>query len=604
MNTWQRLAWIEWGRSIYKGIPNRDFLWLTMLLSLTLILALLLWGGREGLLNKFVDISVGYIEDAGIPIWLATNNISGIDKNLLKNNELSQQNIKLYPYREVECHEVNLPNQRCGNTNTIWDETTVYFDGWAVSDDDPLWKMGKPSKLKGEAPVVQSNRSNLPLEIILNKSLFTQYFNCTAYKKALQSKQLPVTIPNAQSDPLSCLANGTLWLELKVGKDKELVPFHIHWQPHIPTMQNLAFLFPLSTLNTLKLVVNGKHPKLRYYPEAQANQITSFKELKIKRGEEKLSDESMKKLMSCLLNPERKRYRLTLKKPLPKTWIASCAKQSGIPLKGENRISPPFIKITNESDSHYFQYDMDGSLTIFCGNNAPCSPCQQIPSLQDKLGENVACSDKEAKINDMIAATGSYQRAFAYVENRAALATQIEKIKDFQLPQQDSKAFYIHPTYDDALVRFRFIDAIMKILELWYGLFFLLFLMILLLVQVRIVITHRKHNYGILLSKGVSWAQMRGMVLMQITLSFAVAMGIAIFIDEGMQWFLAGQLENVTTIKPYIDHIIAGQLDLLPLSFLDYMLVGGTVLLVLCLITIELLKRMILLRYMEPAYLF
>lgn len=129
-------------------------------------------------------------------------------------------------------------------------------------------------------------------------------------------------------------------------------------------------------------------------------------------------------------------------------------------------------------------------------------------------------------------------------------------------------------------------------------------LVILLLVQVGIVIIHRKNHYGILLSKGVSWAQMRGMVLMQITLSFAVAMGFAIFIDEGMQWFLAGQLENVTTIKPYIDHIIAGQLDLLPLSFLDYMLVGGTVLLVLCLITIGLLKRMILLRYMEPAYLF
>jgi hypothetical protein len=45
-------------------------------------LALLLWGGREGLLNKFVDISVGYIEDAGIPIWLATNNLSEMYKKL------------------------------------------------------------------------------------------------------------------------------------------------------------------------------------------------------------------------------------------------------------------------------------------------------------------------------------------------------------------------------------------------------------------------------------------------------------------------------------------------------------------------------------------
>jgi hypothetical protein len=118
--------------------------------------------------------------------------------------------------------------------------------------------MKEPSELKGEPPIFQSNRFNLPLEIILNKSLFAQDFNCTAYINALQTKELPFTIPSAQSDKLSCLANGTLWLEIKVGKYKELVPFHIHWQSHIPTMRNLAFLFPLSTLNTLKLVVKLK----------------------------------------------------------------------------------------------------------------------------------------------------------------------------------------------------------------------------------------------------------------------------------------------------------------------------------------------------------
>jgi hypothetical protein len=604
-NTWQRLAWTEWRRSFFKGQPNRDFWWLTILLFLTLILALLLWGGREGLLNKFVDISVGYIEDTGIPIWLATNNIRGIDSNLLQNKELSQQNIKLYPYHEVECHEVNLPNQVCGFTNKIWDETKVNFDGWAVSVEDPLWKMGitKPSeKLKIQA--FQANRSGLPLEIILNKSLFTQYFNCPAYRNALQAKQLPFTIPNIQADKLSCLANGILWLELKINKNKELIPFQIHWQSHIPTMQNLAFLFPLSTLNTLKLVVNDKLPALRYYPEAQANQITRIKALKIKRGKEELSVESMEKLTICLQNPETKRYQLTLTKPLPKTWVAACAKQSGIPLKGENKISRPFLKITDEFDSHYFQYDRDGSLTLSCRGNSPCPPCQKILALQDKLGENVTCDATQAKIHDIIAATGSYQRAFAYVESRTDLATQIEKLKNFQLPEQDSQAFYIHPTYDDALVRFQFIDAIMIIINKFYSPFFLAFLIILLLVQVGIVITHRQHNYGILLAKGMSGGQVRRMVFLQIGISFGAAIFISILIGELMQGLLAWQLESVITQKPFIDHIIASQLDLLPLSWLDYLLVGGIALIILSIITAYLLKRLVLNRQMEPAYLF
>lgn len=606
MNSWQRLAWIEWQRSTLKGIPNRDFLWLTMLLSLTLILALLLWGGRAGLLNKFVDISIGYIEGAGIPIWLATNDFRGIDRHLLQNQALSQQHIKLYPYREVECHEISLPAQGCNDDdNQIWDkkETEVDFAGWAVSLEDPLWKMGQSSLLTATAAVSQANQTTLPLEIILNKSLFSQYFNCTAYKNALQTKQLPFTIPEDQSNHLSCLTNGILWLEVKVGRYKELVPFQIHWQPHIPTMQSLAFLFPLTTLNTLKLVVNDKLPKLKYYPEAQIEPVTRVKGVKIKPSQEALSTESISQLLACLQNPKQKGDWLTLKKPLPKTWVAACAKQSGLSLTPENENSP-YLKITEALNSHYFQYHPDDSLTISCPNNLPCSPCEQVPSLPQKLGGNVHCDEKTAKINDMIMATGSYQRAFAYVENRTVLATQIEKIKDFRLPSQQSKAFYIHPTYDDALVRFRFIDAIMKILEWLYSPFFLIFLTILLFIQVSIVIIHRRHDYGILLSKGLSWEQMRNLVLIQIALSFAVAMSFAILIDEAIQWLLAGQLANITTQKPYIDHIIAGQLDLLPLSFFDYALVGGAVLIVLYLTTWYLLKSMISAKYLEPAYLF
>ena len=604
MTVWQKSAWLEWRRSAWRGQPNRDFFWLTMLLSLTLTLALLLWGGREGLLNKFVDVSVGYIENAGIPIWLATNNVNGIDRQLLQDQELLQQNIRLYPYREVECHEVSLPSQGCG-TNKIWDEATVLFDGWAVSFDDPLWKMGieKPSY-----STLVNDITDLPLDIILNQSLFQQYFNCAIYVDALQAKSLPFSIPNAttQLDQLYCLSNNTLWLDVKVGKQTELLPFRIHWQSHIPTMQNLAFLFPLSTLNTLKRVKRYPNLGLRYYPETQVNQSTRVKHLKIRAGKEGLSDELMTKFMTCLQNPSRKRYRMNLEKRfLPKDWVAACAKQSGIALQtGNKRPSSPFIRITEELESHYFQYDASDYLMTCNKDNSQCEPCNTFPLLQKKLGKKVDCSDNTRAKIDIIAATGSYQKAFAYVENRTTLATQVENIKNFQLPEQDNKAFYIHPTYDDALVRFHFIDAIMVILKWLYSPFFLIFLIILLWAQVGIVITHRHHNYGILLAKGMSWWQVRWMVLMQMGISFGVAMVFSVVIGEIMQWLLAWQLENVTTKKPYSDHIIASHLDLLPLSWLEYLIVGSAALLVLGAITTGLLKYFVSRRQMEPAYLF
>jgi hypothetical protein len=609
MNVWQKLAWVEWYRSFLKGQDNRDFLWLTILLSLTLILALLLWGGREGLLNKFVDVSVGYIEGAGIPIWLATNNVSGVDRNLLQNAELSQQNIELHPYREVEWHEVSLPNNATDDSQPkIWNpkkipSKEVPFNGWAVSFNDPLWKMGMKSQPIEKSPTLQKDTSGLPLEVILNRSLFEQYFNCAVYVKALK-ESLPAKAKALDSkSTLYCLANDTLWLSVKVGRNRELLPFQIHWQSHIPTMQNLAFLFPLSTLNTLKIA--KYHPKLRYYPESQAGKTTRVKGLMIWVDENEPSEESIKALISCLQNPEKKHYRLTLKRPLPKNWVAECAKQSNISLQnGEERLSSSYITITEEIESHYFQYNANDFLSILCQDNySACQPCEDIPSLKRLDNNIVQCQDTKAKI-DMIAATGSYQKAFAYIENRKALTTQVEKIKSFQLPQQESKAFYIHPTYEDALVRFRFIDEVVTILEIFLSPFFLVFLTILLGVQLSIVITHRKHNYGILLAKGMSLKQIREMVFMQIGISFLVAMDIAIVIDEWMQWLLAVQLEKVISKKPYIDHIIASQLDLLPLSWLDYMGVGIVVFIMLVIITFFLFKGVVSKRQMEPAYLF
>jgi hypothetical protein len=598
MNVWQ-LAWTEWYRSaVLGGKPNCDFLWLTGLLSLTLILALLLYGGREGLLNKFVDVSVGYLEGAGIPIWLTAESATGgIDREVLQQVS-SQLNLKLYPYREVECHEVNLPNQKCGDTNKIWDETAVLFDGWAVTFDDPLWKMGL--KTQPTSNVNSNDTSGLPLDIILNRSLFEQYFSCAVYIEELQTKPLPFKIPTTattQSDKLSCLADGTLWLDVK--GNQELLPFRIHWQSHIPTMQKLAFLFPLNTLNTLKM---AKQTGIRYEPRlAQANQTTArVKELMI--WQNGISDDTMATLLSCLQNPKKNANRFSMKRPLPKSWVIECAKQNGIPvLKKGQRLSPPFIQITAALPQKYdFQYHDDDYLTLSCQGNSTCQPCQALSGLTQRIPNSVACSQagtQAAKI-DMIAANSHYYRAFAYVTDRAELLDQVKKLKK-------NKAFDIHPTYNDALVRFQFIDEIMGILEWVFVILFFIFLGLLLWVQVSIVINHRQHNYGILLAKGMSWEQVRRIVCLQMFISFVVAMFFAGLIAEGMQYLLDWRVESVATAERYIDHIVATQLDLLPLSFLwDYLLVGGIVLIVLGIITEVLLRRMILKRYLEPAYLF
>jgi hypothetical protein len=344
---WTRLAWIEWQRSVVIGKPNRDFLWLTLLLTLTLLLALLGWGSQQGLLNKFVDVSIGHVESAGIPIWVAADTSEGITGEILQS-----QSPKLYPYREVEPYEVALPGEAGPDTSAdkkVWAHQKVPFEGWAVHFEDPLWK--------AEGDIKES--STIPLAVILNRSLFNKYFNCAAYVEELQ-KRLPfLTWPSvsSQKEVPSCLANDILWLDLDVRKNRELLPFRIYWQSHIPTMQELAFLFPLSTLNTLRLA--RFYPTLEYYPEMQANHTGRVKQLMWQANND-MPEALKNNWQTCFSTSAIEANRLIMSIPIPNDWVTGCANKYQISLITDTqRIAEPYLQITEELPLQYhFQYQI------------------------------------------------------------------------------------------------------------------------------------------------------------------------------------------------------------------------------------------------------
>lgn len=609
MTIWLRLSWLEWQRSVWLGKPNRDFFWLTVLLTLTLILTMLLWGSQRGLLNKFVDVSIGYTEDAGIPIWVAADTVKGINRDILQ-----QLDFKLYPYREVEPFEVALLGENregSENESKIWNTKQVAFTGWAVSFDDPLWKIGMKNQQHpiSTASIEKNGQSSLPLAIILNKSLFKEHFDCEVYLDKL-AQRLPFWKKPDKDDtnPLYCLKDHKgaerLWLDIKVGTSRKVLPFQIYWQQNIPTLQDLAFLFPISTLNTLTLT--RFYTELGYEPEAEANGTALIKQV-IWQGDDE--QPIIAKLKTCFPTATLKGSRLTFKTPISEVWLDQCTQQHDIPLqKGNQRLPEPYLQITDKRLPRYdFKYQpKTDQLTISCATNSRCKPCYKVFDLIEALKaseKTVSCQNDDRLEIDMIQAIGGYLYAFAYVENRLMLMAKVEEITHFTGEGEEQNIFYVHATYEDALVRFMFIDQIMKILEIFYSPFFLAFLAVLLLVQIGIVITHRKHHYGIYLSKGLSGTEVRLMVLMQMALSFIVAMAITLGIVEVIQWRLAWEVYSVTTAEPYIDHIIASQLDLLPLSWLDYLVGGGIMIGILYLITEILLKRVISARQTEPAYL-
>jgi hypothetical protein len=336
-----------------------------------------------------------------------------MDRELL--NIMLNQGFDIHPYRLVEWDQVSLPDTLDGKT-ALWKAEHIPFKGWAVSTDDPLWKNHQTT------PAAKTTA--LPLAVILSRSLFQQYFQCAAYEKALQDKLPHFQPTQPTSDPLYCLANQPLWLEVKMRRGRELLPFQIHWVPgRIPTMEELAFLFPISTFSALK---EAKYsPQLKYYPEAQGESVHRIKTLILWQDED---DQNLRdNLANCLLaqNSEDTPKNLIIPKhPLPLTWVEECAERYQMPLQTtpEVLLKEPYLSIAEPVAGHRFRYNHD-YLTVLCETpDDPCLPCEEIVPAWKKLTnqKHVTCHDTKAKA-DMLTMLGGYQYAFIYVKQRTLL---------------------------------------------------------------------------------------------------------------------------------------------------------------------------------------
>lgn len=578
MKLWFKLGWIEWSRSLsfwHQNGSNRDFLWLTLLLALTLTLAILVWGSREGLLNRFMEVSVGYVQSAGIPIWVVgeiDEQSRVIDRELLK--QIKHDGFDFHPYRFVEWDQVSLPNTSNGQT-ALWNAKHLPFSGWAVSANDPLWKANKAAST--ETPV-------LPLEVILSRSLFHKYFQCFEYEQALIDR-MPFfqSSSSLKQDDLYCLDNGQLWLEVNTLRGRELVLFRIHWvDGRIPTMEELAFLFPVSTLYALKEARYS--PQLKYYPEAQGGAARRVKTLILWQNQpnQTLRDN----LANCLLanQADNASQNLILPKyPLPTDWVTQCAKHYQIPLQTSAKqiLQEPYLSIAEFIEGHRFGYHND-YLTVWCEN--PDYSCQPGDNVVPAWKKYALVNDADKVTADMLTMIGGYQRAFIYAE-RQTLFEQVTKIKAVNRIGTDFSVLSLHPTYQNALLRFDFIDKIMSLLNSTYSVFFLLFLIVLLLVQIGIVIQHREHDYGIFLAKGMTWGQLCWMVCLQIVLSFLLAIiALTMTTVAAVQYILSNQLGSIA--MDYQETLQLGDLELLPLLWVEYSLVCLTVLLIAVVIAI------------------
>ncbi|MCP3866876.1 MAG: hypothetical protein GY703_02030 [Gammaproteobacteria bacterium] len=606
---WARLGILEWSRSVTGLSRDRtgrlDFFFLTILLALTLTLGMLLLGTREGILNRFIDTSLGRLQGHGIPIWVYTTIIdrSGRMDSLIDSRELIDEldatiGARIYVYREIEPNRVSLPGyddarafyeEEVMAPIPVWGEDGVQmpFNVRGVSNQDPLWlRAGVPS----------DPSESMPLVIVLNRSLFKRHFQCAVYLEALASAQFRSPLPprdlaevskQKSSAGLGCLDNGILWLQVKTGvRYLELVPFKIVWRDtRIETMEEVAALFPLATFNAIQAA--ARLPALRYFPEGYGSVVSRISQLRIWPGaQSSVTENRVKKFRDCLgRRVTRQGWLLILKPAVSASHVLGCGKSADLAVKqgGEAPLVRPFLSVSRSERSHGLTTVNDHELLI---------PCDGLGKKgRERFGcqrEDVDGAGGEKAVKVGLSLLDGYQFAQIYVEDRDDVMRIVSMMR-----AETRGLLTLRPEYENALKRFMFINDVVNLLRGAFLPVFGLFLLILLIVQLGMVFTHRRHNYGVLLAVGLRPGAVLSMVLLQVSASFFTAFTVATLAISGMRALLSKHFLKVLDAGGYADYLDIGEPDLLPVSQVDFLMLGGTAALVTALVTVLLLMRLL-----------
>ncbi|MBF0184061.1 MAG: hypothetical protein HQM06_06710 [Magnetococcales bacterium] len=602
---------------------GRDFFWLTLLLALVISMALLLVGTRAGLVERFTDAILGTLRPHGVPIWVTSHweNHEGIQSSLLDRLKEFEKRVpgenfavSVHPYRRVaeSAPHIRLP------VEGIW-TSGVPWVGWAVYGSDPLWNLtmspGEASSAPVASPTGESQEKEaakgeeretvataaglsaeeksrgwqgLPLTVVLSESLFAKQFDYNAYREAIQPllqkkklRRLPAKPP--QGDLKNALS--TLWLKVTVGNREEILPFNVRWVHHIPSMEKVAFLFPMTTYHALMAAYH--FPELRYDP------------LNLGKGDAEhyrwLSSSTFpKEMLTAYERCIHTAVAATGLTDLPRVREEVCAKPSAAdirPLKNETKPLAQGLRHEGGQSELWDTLNHDS-------NNRLWLPCQRLPRSNAMRG--MLCPE-ESKPNavitplfvpwDVTSDGNSLAAVHVYVPDPTRLSRGIQGLLALRT-SDDVRALSIQTMYQDALNRFNLLSDLLTTMVPAYALSFGLFLSALLLAQVGALIGHRRHHYGILLSRGFTWSGIYAKLIWQMILATSVGGAVAVF---GFIPLLRLLLEDgfKGIIAHYQDLLPPGyDFEILPLPWQPIMVTLGEVLGAVLVVTLLLLFRL------------
>lgn len=573
-----KLATLEYVRAGTRRAPGgRDFLWLTLLVFFLQLMAMLILSAREGVLERSVDAFLGKRDGYGIPVWTVPNIFGSVTPVMVSNNmvdEISNAGFYAAPFRRLHNAQlIRLPAQ------DVWRVSrpgqTANFSGMAADFDGPIY----PQKILEPSGPPLPDSLDGAWEIVLDETLFRRHFDLDAYRTALMGQVPDSFMEQVPSDMSRLTEMSVIWLNVRVRRTERLTPFRVNWGQHFGIgSRETAFIVPLEMYNLYQIAKNNE--RLCAFIEggpSPADRVLSLRSGRVftMSAEERAAFSDKLESLSTSLGGELidAGSRIRLDFGADSEGLGEC----------EQGVSGLMVQLFLDETGMTLEPDQFSTRArtspLIVAPDRIEMPCEILNSSDLSRARQIerdgACiaalptADSETGFSDLLVYADGRPMLRPLVDFLSCRQTQDASERQFCVPVSSEGGNFesrlsLHEIYRDSLNRFSFLTGLLKAVTVPVGSVMLLVLAAILWVQLGTIIGHRRVRYAMLLSNGLSWGQVKFMVVFQGIMAVTVSMIAAfsfIFIAK------AAMVPRMREITQTYESITLGELiDVLPVT--------------------------------------
>ncbi len=577
-----KLAFLEFMRAGTRRAPGgRDFLWLTLLVFFLQLMAMLILSAREGVLERSVDAFLGNRDGYGIPVWTVPNMLGETQPVMVSGDmvgEIRAAGFYAAPFRRIyNAQLIRMPARDVWKTARRGQLSEL--SGMAVDFAGPVF----PQKTTAPGGAGVPDALAGAWEIVLDENIFRRQFDLSAYRKSLEGRLPQAYLDAIPSDIAQLTEMSVIWLHVRVRRSEMLTPFRVTWGRHFGVgSTSTAFIIPLEMYNLYEMAKNNSRlcAFLEGGPNApgRVQALRSGRVFTMSAADREAFSEKLEVMRAGLggkLMTAGSRIRLVFEEPgnglsdceqgasglmvnlfLQSTGLDLSEDQIQIRPRTEHLLArPDRVQATcnafgNDSLARAQQTDQDGTCVA------------TIPVADFETGY----ADMLVYAQDRVALKPLVQ--FLSCQHDANYLDPAETERLCILPSQDRQRYEsrlnLHEIYRDSLNRFSFLTGLLQAVTVPVGSAMLFVLVAILWVQLGTILGHRRIRYAMLLSNGLSWAQVKFMITFQGALAVSVSMVGAVVLLFGAKAAMA--LRMVAVTQEFESITLGETIDVLPVN--------------------------------------